>query len=127
LTKLTLDLSFSQVSDLKPLEQLKGLQQLTLNLSEIQVSDLKLLEQLKGLQQLTLDLRDSQVSDLKPLEQLDELTSLDITLNGTSKEKNLEALLGKFLKMKSFSIAGATTEQRRSLRKIPASLVELKF
>src|SRR5215213_11013192 len=73
LKKLTLDLTDSQVNDLKPLEQLKGLTQLTLNLSRSQVSDLQPLEQLKGLTQLTLDLSGSQVSD-KSLEQLKDAT-----------------------------------------------------
>ncbi len=124
---MTLSLSGSQVSNLKLLEQLLGLTQLNLFLSDSQVRDLKPLEQLQKLTQLMLDLSRSQVSDLKSLEQLRELKSLALTFGGTNKEKKLESLFAQFPNLQSLSLKGLTTEQRKSLHKLPASVLELKF
>jgi Leucine-rich repeat (LRR) protein len=90
LKKLTLDLSESQVSDVKPLEQLKGLTQLSLSLNR-QVRDVKPLEQLKGLTQLTLAFSGAQVSNLEPLSKLDHLAQLALDLS-YSQVGNLEPL-----------------------------------
>ena len=87
LKKLTLNLSFSQVSDLQPLAQLNGLQQLRLDLGYSQVRDLKPLEHLNGLRQLTLNLDLNDVSNLQLLEQLKglpqlmEVTQLTVSLS----------------------------------------------
>ncbi|MEG5160391.1 leucine-rich repeat domain-containing protein [Microcoleus sp. AT3-A2] len=68
LTKL--DLSYSNISDIKPLESLTNLKQLDLNGNDI--SDIKPLESLTNLKQL--DLNGNDISDIKPLESLTNLT-----------------------------------------------------
>ncbi|MBL8191403.1 MAG: hypothetical protein JNK38_25525 [Acidobacteria bacterium] len=91
------------------LSKLSNLQQLTLDLSGRQVSNLEVLSKLSNLQQLTLDLSGSRVSNLEALSQLTKLQKLSI-----------QSLFG-------IDSGGATRAQRMSLRKIPASLRELKF
>lgn len=70
---MTVSLSFSQVRDLPPLERLK----LTLYFGLSPGNDLKPLEQLKGLQQLTLKLN-GQVRDLNTVRELRGLQTLSI-------------------------------------------------
>ena len=129
LSILSLNLPPGQFGDLKPLEQLKGLTQLSLDLGSNKVSDLKPLEQLAGLTQLSLDLSHSHVSDLKSLKQLKMLKQLTLQLQGKkggrSRVRDLE-VLGSLPLLESLSLETAT-EQRKSLKKIPASLAELKF
>ena len=125
LTKLTLDLHFSQVSNLESLSKLSSLTQLTLDLSYSHVSNLEPLTKLSNLTQLTLNLRGSQVSNLEPLTKLSNLTQLTLNLIDSSVSE-LEPLT-KLMQLKRLSIEGATRAQRMSLRKIPASLKELKF
>ncbi len=86
-----LDLSWSSVSDLRPLA---GLSQLTgLDLMETEVEDLN---PLAGLSKLThLDLSGTAVSDLRPLAGLSKLTSLDLsrtTVKGLSPLAGLSQL-----------------------------------
>ena len=94
------------------------------------LSGLTSLSKCQKLKALTLDLKSSQVSDLTPLEQLKNLTELTLDLSRfggyITKLTDLEKL-GNLPQLHSALIKGATTEQRKSLRKIPASLVELKF
>ena len=77
LSSLTeLNLSFNQISDIKPLESLTNLTELFLDNN--QISDIKPLEFLTNL--TLLDLANNQISDIKPLEFLTKLT--EIYLNG---------------------------------------------
>lgn len=121
LTQLSLDLPITQVRDLQPLE----LTRLSLTLLGNDEIDLKLLSQIKGLRQLTLELSGSQVGDLNPLEQLKEIQKLSVSL-GASKVSNLEPVRN-LTSLQTLFIESATRTQRMSLRKIPPSVVELKF
>ncbi|MGH9753568.1 MAG: hypothetical protein ACREA2_12360 [Blastocatellia bacterium] len=89
------------------------------------IAGLESLSKCSSLKKLTLDLRSSQVSNLEPLAKLSNLTQLTLNLS-PSQVSNLEPIL-KLPRLGALSIQGATRAQRMSLRKIPASLVELKF
>jgi len=115
LKTLTLDFSRSKVSDLTPLTQLTSLTQLTLNLSDSEVSDLTPLTQLTNLTRLNLYLSDSKVSNLT-------LPTLDISY---SKVSDLTPLT----KLNSCQtlVLRVDTNQRMSLKTIPASVTHLEF
>jgi hypothetical protein len=125
LTQLSLELRGSDVSNLEPLAKLSNLTQLTLILSGSQAGNLEPLAKLGNLTQLTLDLNGSQMGNLEPLGKLGNLTQLTLDLSG-SEVGNLEPL-ARQTRLQTLSIESATRAQRMSLRNIPASLVELKF
>jgi hypothetical protein len=91
LKKLTLNLSYSQVSDLEPLTKLNNLTHLTLDLSLSSVGNLEPLVKLSNLTQLSLRFYYSQVSDLEPLMKLSKLTQLMLDLR-YSQVSDLELL-----------------------------------
>jgi Leucine-rich repeat (LRR) protein len=101
LKKLTLNLTYSQVSNLEPLAKLDGLTQLTLTLSGSQVSSLEPLTKLGKLTRLALDLSHStsgsQVNSLEPLTRLRGLTqfTLDISHNQVVDLEPLTKLNGR--------------------------------
>jgi hypothetical protein len=80
---------------------------------------------------LSLDLSGSQVSDLTPLLNLSKLTHLTLNLSkgfgDLSSQVSDLAVLSNLARLQTLSIRGAIRAQRRSLRNIPASLVDLKF
>jgi Leucine-rich repeat (LRR) protein len=125
LTQLTLYLGGTQGSNLGPLAQLSNRTQLALYFSGSPMSNLEPLAKLSNRMQLSLSLNDSQVSDLGPLAQLSNLTQLTLSLSD-SQVSNLGPL-AELTRLQMLSIGYATRAQRQSLRKIPASLVELKF
>ncbi|MEG4572110.1 leucine-rich repeat domain-containing protein, partial [Microcoleus sp. N3A4] len=83
-----LNLSFNQISDIKPLESLTNITEL--NLQNNQISDIKPLESLTNLTQLVLSF--NQISDIKPLKSLTNLTELILSFNQISDIKPLESL-----------------------------------
>ena len=91
LKKLNLDLSGSEVSDLRPLTRLTNLTQLSLYLKGSQVRDLTPLTKLTNLTQLSLNLGDDQVRDLTPLTKLTNLTQFSLNL-GFSQANDLTPL-----------------------------------
>lgn len=85
----TLDLSgATQVSDVRPLKELKNLT--GLNLAITKVSDLEALKELQNL--ATLNLSHTQVSDLEPLKDLKNLTTLDLSFTRVSDVEPLRKL-----------------------------------
>jgi internalin A len=84
----SLNLSFTQVSDLSPLQDLNNLQ--SLYLFDTQVSDLSPLQALTNLQ--SLNLSDTKVSDLSPLQDLNNLQSLNLVRTQVSDLSPLQAL-----------------------------------
>lgn len=147
--QLTLDLSSNPENKLAPLAKFDRIKLLNLNLQFNNVEDLSPLTKLSNLTKLMLDLGNSDIGDWESLSNLQAQVELAIVL--TSREANyLEYLpklnnlkqltlgmrnvdvidwnfLPRLTHLKSLSIWGTTPEQRRSLRKIPASLRELKF
>ena len=114
----------TQVSDLKPLAGLTGLQQLYLN--QTQVSDLKPLAGLTGLRELSLN--QTQVSDLKPLAGLTGLQWLSLDQTQVSDLKPLAGLTGLqwlYLQQTQVSdlkpLAGLTGLQQLSLNQTQVS------
>jgi internalin A len=93
-----LDLRFSQISDIKPLESLTNLTELDLYNNPI--SDIKPLEFLTQLNWLTLS--NNQISDIKPLESLTNLTVFGLNNNQISDLKPLESLM----KLTELSLSG---------------------
>ncbi|UEM01863.1 leucine-rich repeat domain-containing protein [Skermanella rosea] len=86
----SLDLSYTQVSDIGPIAELTGLQ--SLDLSFTQVSDLRPITGLTGLQ--SLDLSSPQVSDIGPIAGLTELQSLNLLSTQVSDIGPIAGLTG---------------------------------
>ncbi|MCD4665156.1 MAG: leucine-rich repeat domain-containing protein [Bacteroidales bacterium] len=76
----SVDLSFSRLIQIPPLQKLKNLT--TLYLSHNQISDIRPLKELKNL--TTLNLSDNQISDTSPLKELKNLTTLWLDRNQKS-------------------------------------------
>jgi internalin A len=123
LQQLTLSLSSTQGSNFDALKELKSLQQLTLDFSATQVSNLDALKELKNLQQLILDIRSTQVSNLDVLKELKSLQQLTLDLSATPVS-NLTVL--EQLNPQKLDLT-LTTEQRRSLKSLPKSVIHLAF
>ena len=83
-----LDLRFSQITDIKPLESLTNLTELDLYNNPI--SDLKPLESLTKLTNLVLE--HNQIREIKPLQSLTNLARLTLNNNPISDIKPLESL-----------------------------------
>jgi internalin A len=87
-TLTSINLTYNQISDLKPLAGLNNLT--SLNLAHNQISDLKPLAGLNNLTSLSLDF--NQIRDVKPLEKLTKLTDLSLFSNQISNVKPLAGL-----------------------------------
>ncbi|MHC4321230.1 MAG: leucine-rich repeat domain-containing protein, partial [Planctomycetota bacterium] len=106
----TLDLSDNQISDIRSLEKLTGLQSLCLRCN--QIPDYSFLEKLTGLQ--TLNLRGNQISDIRFLEKLTGLQSLSLRSNQISDIRFLEKLTG----LQSLYLSGNQISDIRFLEKL---------
>lgn len=106
-----LNLPRSQLSDLTPIKELKGLQQLYLY--DTKVSDLTPLKELNKLQ--ILYLRNTAVSDLTPIKELKNLQVLWLTDTKVSDITTIKELKG----MKTLYLSGTavTNEQVAELKK----------
>ncbi len=83
-------LSYNQLTEIKGLDQLTGLN--SLDLRSNQLTEIKGLDQLTGLN--SLDLRSNQLTEIKGLDQLTGLNSLDLSSNQLTEIKGLDQLTG---------------------------------
>jgi hypothetical protein len=105
----TLNLLGTQVADIEPLRTLTGLQ--TLDLSFTRVADIEPLRTLAELQ--TLNLLGTQVADIEPLKALTGLQALDLSFTPVADIEPLKALTG----LQKLDLMGTRVADIKELRK----------
>lgn len=125
LNELTLDFNNHEAIDLEPLVSLNKLRQLTLNLNVGKVSNLEQLVKLSSRVELIPNLTAMAGTNLEPLAKLNKGTPLTLFF-GEIQESDLKSLTNLTC-LRRLAIGKATSAQRMSLQKLPASVAELSF